>query len=123
VSNWTQNPFPVAPWDALGLPPRTLEERCARHKHCAYRDDDPNRCPICHATPAKCRGEHGVMPFDGWGGRGDGPVRGHSPVLEQGQYFDPRKQAQLNGLYAPAPGDASEHVPSTPDKTLQEIAA
>jgi hypothetical protein len=36
-------------WDTLGLPPRTEAQRCARHRGmCAYRDDDPARCTICH---------------------------------------------------------------------------
>lgn len=36
------------PWDPPGLPPRTEAQRCANHSHCAYRDDDPERCPWCH---------------------------------------------------------------------------
>jgi len=50
VTNWTQACYPVPPWDTPGLPPRSMDERCARHDHCAYRDDDPARCPICHTT-------------------------------------------------------------------------
>lgn len=40
--------FPVKPWDPPGLAPRTESQRCANHSSCAYRDDDPNRCPHCH---------------------------------------------------------------------------
>ena len=42
--------FVTKPWDSPGLPPRRESERCAHHAHCAYRDDDPARCPRCHAT-------------------------------------------------------------------------
>lgn len=50
ATSWTLAPVPVAPWDPPGLPPRTLSERCARHKHCAFRDDDPTRCSKCHSN-------------------------------------------------------------------------
>lgn len=50
VANWTLAPFPVAPWDPTDLPPRTLSERCAHHRYCAYRDDDPSRCQRCHSS-------------------------------------------------------------------------
>jgi len=41
----------VKHWDPPGLPPRAENERCARHKGmCAYRDDDPTRCPVCHRS-------------------------------------------------------------------------
>lgn len=51
VGHWGQECLPVAPWDPPGLPPRTKADRCARHrKLCAYRDDDPTRCPACHGT-------------------------------------------------------------------------
>jgi hypothetical protein len=67
--NYTDDPYPVAPWDTAGLPPRTMPERCARHKHCAYRDDDPARCSLCHASSEKCKGTHGNTPNGGfWGG-------------------------------------------------------
>jgi len=52
---WTQTRYPVAPWDTPGLPPRRLHQRCATHAQCAYRDDDPNRCPRCHRnSPPEC---------------------------------------------------------------------
>lgn len=35
-------------WDPPGLEPRDDKERCANHSQCAYRDDDPTRCPHCH---------------------------------------------------------------------------
>jgi hypothetical protein len=41
-------PFVTYSWDSPDLPPRTESQRCARHEHCAYRDDDPALCPICH---------------------------------------------------------------------------
>jgi len=42
------------PWDTPGLPARTEDRRCVHHRgQCAYRDDDPNRCPTCHRTWAK----------------------------------------------------------------------
>ena len=82
--NWTHNPYPVALWDTPGLPPRTMDERCARHKHCAYRDDDPARCPICHAQ--KCNGKHGDSPYGGWSKRIASPL--HS-TLKAGQYQNP----------------------------------
>ena len=59
MTNWTQAEHPVAPWDTPGLPPRRMAERCPAHPcdtrppypgGCAYRDDDPNRCPSCHRT-------------------------------------------------------------------------
>ena len=34
--------------------------RCANHQHCAYRDDDPERCPQCHSTHAICGGTHAL---------------------------------------------------------------
>ncbi len=61
--NWTETHNPVAPWDTRGLPDRTMDERCRRHKHCSYRDDDPARCPVCHSTC--CGGKHGQAPSDG----------------------------------------------------------
>lgn len=36
------------PWDTPGLPPRA--KRCRYHAQCAFRDDDPSRCPVCHRT-------------------------------------------------------------------------
>lgn len=60
MTNWTDQENPVAPWDTPGLPPRRLDQRCSRHSgHCAYRDDDPNRCPQCHRAttkPCACTG-------------------------------------------------------------------
>lgn len=53
VAHWGQECAPRAPWDAPGLPPRARDDRCARHPLCAYRDDDPTRCPACHGM-ANC---------------------------------------------------------------------
>lgn len=53
VSDWTYECFPVAPWDTPGLPPRAKADRCGVHTHCAYRSDDPARCPQCHGS-ANC---------------------------------------------------------------------
>lgn len=53
VTNPMQECFPVLPWDPPGLPPRAKDDRCARHSHCAYRDDDETRCTICHGK-ANC---------------------------------------------------------------------
>jgi hypothetical protein len=50
VTNYSQECYPVAPWDTPGLPPRTMEQRCAQHACCAYRDDDPAYCWSCHAA-------------------------------------------------------------------------
>ena len=51
VSHYGQECYPVAPWDSPGLPQRSLADRCGRHHGlCAYRDDDPVRCPVCHAA-------------------------------------------------------------------------
>ena len=48
-------------WDTPGLPP--TETRCQWHSGlCAYRDDDPARCTLCHASPAKCTCDDG--PFN-----------------------------------------------------------
>ena len=92
--NWTQSPFPVAPWDTPGLPPRTMSERCARHKHCAYRDDDPARCPLCHASHRKCNGEHGGAPLGSWQrATGGGAAGATHPALRSGQYNDPEEAA------------------------------
>lgn len=49
-------------WDTPGLEPRHDEQRCANHHGmCAYRDDDPERCPLCHRpwamTSPACRNE------------------------------------------------------------------
>lgn len=54
VTNEMQECFPVMPWDAAGLPPRSAGARCARHQHCAYRDDDPAWCSRCHGVSAQC---------------------------------------------------------------------
>lgn len=43
-------------WDTPGLPPRARGERCARHSHCQFRDDDPAYCPYCHVTWTKVDG-------------------------------------------------------------------
>jgi hypothetical protein len=87
VTNWTTAPFPVAPWDSPGLPPRTITERCARHRHCAYRDDNSARCPLCHATLTKCQGDHG-------GGRyGTGVAGDTHPTLKAGQCNNPLHEA------------------------------
>ena len=53
VANQMQACFPVLPWDPPGLPPRPRQERCAKHTHCAYREDDPTRCGTCHGQ-ARC---------------------------------------------------------------------
>jgi hypothetical protein len=54
VTNWAQECIPRPWWDTPGLPPRRLHERCRYHGHCAYRDDDPYRCPGCHTIPERC---------------------------------------------------------------------
>lgn len=62
VTDWMQDCYPQPKWDTPGLPPRRMHERCANHYGsnsrgtantvrtvlCAYRDDDPARCPQCH---------------------------------------------------------------------------
>lgn len=67
------------PWDPAGLPLRTEAQRCRyHHGHCAYRDDDPTRCPRCHCdwTVIATRDEHacekkyGVIRPDAPAGRG-----------------------------------------------------
>jgi hypothetical protein len=88
MTNWTMAPFPVAPWDPPDLPPRTMPERCARHRYCAYRDDDPTRCPLCHASPTKCRGDHGGGTY------GTGYAGPTHPTLKAGQCRDPRDEAK-----------------------------
>lgn len=110
MTSWTTNPFPVAPWDAPGLPPRTLAERCARHKHCAYRDDQPGLCPVCHATTAKCGGEHGGAPVPGWERGIAGKTSG---TLKAGQYKDPRKALQSKVTGAQPAEPAVEQVSFT----------
>ena len=48
---FANDPCHEFPWDTKGLVPRTNEERCTYHQNlCAYRDDDPACCPICHAS-------------------------------------------------------------------------
>lgn len=55
VTNWTQECYPQPWWDTPGLPPRKLKDRCRHHRNlCAYRDDDPHRCPRCHTIPERC---------------------------------------------------------------------
>lgn len=50
------------PWDTPGLPAR--DRRCPWHSGlCAYRSDDPARCPLCHATTAS--GRCTCVPGDG----------------------------------------------------------
>jgi hypothetical protein len=91
--NWTDNPYPVATWDTPGLPPRTMTERCARHKHCAYRDDDPALCSLCHASHRNCNGAHGGPPYDKWSKGVAGRVH---TTLKAGQYNDPREAAKAS---------------------------
>ena len=91
--NWADFPYPVAPWDTPGLSPRTMAERCARHKHCAYRDDDPARCPLCHTTNTKCNGEHGQAPADGSWRRG-AVASDKNATLKAGQYIHPGDEAK-----------------------------
>jgi hypothetical protein len=51
VADYTQESYPVAPWDTPGLPPRRMNERCHRRMRlCAYRDDDPAYCWRCHVS-------------------------------------------------------------------------
>lgn len=60
VTNWTQECHPQPWWDTPGLPPRRTNERCANHHGiCAYRDDDPYRCPRCHTIPERCTCRNG----------------------------------------------------------------
>jgi len=48
------------PWDTPGLPPRAEQDRCPTHKGlCAYRDDDPARCPVCHRSWTVIEGRDG----------------------------------------------------------------
>jgi hypothetical protein len=54
VTNWTQECYPQPWWDTPGLPSRRVSERCANHQNCAYRDDEPYRCPGCHTIPERC---------------------------------------------------------------------
>ena len=52
-ANYTNTSPSTAPWDTPGLPDRHPDERCRWHSGlCAYRDDDPARCPLCHAAIA-----------------------------------------------------------------------
>lgn len=91
--NWTDFPYPAAPWDTPRLPPRTMAERCARHKHCAYRDDDPARCPLCHASHEECKGGHGQAPADGCWRRG-AVASDTNATLKAGQFIHPRDGAK-----------------------------
>lgn len=78
------------PWDTPGLPPRTQDERCARHKECAYRDDEPNRCAVCHSTVERCAGKHG-SPANGHGWR-QGLAGASHGSLRAGQHNDPTEE-------------------------------
>lgn len=69
----TTDPPVTRPWDPPGLPPRTDTQRCAyHHDQCAYRDDDPTRCPRCHrdwdliatATEHPCEQRYGAVTPD-----------------------------------------------------------
>jgi hypothetical protein len=92
------------PWDPPGLAPRTPDERCARHKYCAYRDDDPNRCPVCHSTIKRCAGKHGSPAYNqGWWGGVAGASHGS---LRAGQHNDPTEESKCRYQ---VPQDA-EHV-------------
>lgn len=94
-------------WDPPGLPPRTREERCARHRHCAYRDDDPVRCPLCHSMLIRCEGKHGgAVP----GGHGSGQAGPHHPTLRAGQYLDPRDEERARAI--------AEHGPAALEALL-----
>lgn len=43
------------PWDTPGLPARAQEDRCRWHNgYCAYHEDDPTRCCLCHTDNARC---------------------------------------------------------------------
>lgn len=93
--NWARTEYPVAPWDSPGLPQRLMNERCARHLHCAYRDDDPARCELCHRLLQPGVGcGHGGPPFTGYSGGG----------LRKDQHADPRIEAKIrsDGQSGPA---------------------
>jgi hypothetical protein len=89
------------------LPPRTMAERCARHKHCAYRDDDPDRYPLCHASDAKCSGSHGKPPIDSKSGK---QAAATHPSLKAGQYLDPREASNRRMQGSQPSGDTSTAV-------------
>jgi hypothetical protein len=80
-------------WDTPGLPPRDDRDRCPHHYGlCAYRADDPARCPTCHATWS-------VIARTGW----------HScpnPAPEPGASGQASR-----ALAAPSPGPGSSPTP------------
>lgn len=101
--NWTQSEFPVAPWDTAGLPQRRMDDRCLRHKHCGYRDDDPARCSVCHSS--RCDGGHGVNPGDGsW--KPGGAATAKHPSLREGQPLHPG-EAVIATSYAYSPSEGT----------------
>ena len=80
------------PWDTPGLPPRSEDERCGRHKWCAYRDDDPAYCPLCHARHELGTGsECGVVYVDTRGRAVDSTTH---PTLRLGQYAHPQDEGK-----------------------------
>jgi len=85
---------------------------CPRHKHCAYTGTEPGKCPLCHATFAKCSGKHGGRPVDGWGDHTKRGVRvlvavGDTATLKAGQHYDPSKQVKASTPVPTPPGTCS----------------
>src|SRR5262245_16445263 len=59
-------------WDPPGLEPVPDDQRCPWHYGlCAYRADDPARCPWCHSTWATIRrtGGHSCERGSVWSGQ------------------------------------------------------
>lgn len=95
------------PWDSPGLPPRSADDRCRRHKYCSYRDDDPAYCPLCHARHEMGTGGQCAAV----GKRGRVVDSTTHPTLRLGQYAHPLDEAKrratgvTNGANAITQGD------------------
>jgi hypothetical protein len=63
---------------------------CPRHKHCFYTGLEPGLCWLCHASTAKCGGEHGIAPLDNsWHVSRYATIR--NPALYEGQPLNPKE--------------------------------
>lgn len=91
---------------------------CPRHRHCAYTGTELGTCPTCHASVAKCAGQHGARPVDGWGEHTRRGVRvlvatGDTATLRAGQHYDPRKQSASS---TPVPQPTRDPFTNTTDR-------
>lgn len=79
------------PWDPPDLDPVPDQDRCHWHSgNCAYREDDPARCPFCHGSwwAVRYNGVHVCERSNTWGDKRDVRIsiaRQMREAVEQGR--------------------------------------